>query len=150
MVSIDYVNGILFDLEKAFWDERGKGTRHRTNAVGRTYFKDRFFQSLKSAPLLDMAEIVEQPLKGDGIIRRMSAETDGRMLFLSVEGCAHRPVEERMASYGIHPFTCVVANQMIQAVEQVLDRPIELVGVKLEVGLCAVQLVLFDKRPFLE
>jgi len=37
-ISLDYANDILFELEKAFWDERGKGARFRVTTVGRGYF----------------------------------------------------------------------------------------------------------------
>ena len=37
-VSLDYVNSLVYDLEKAFWDERGKGARFRVTNVGRDFF----------------------------------------------------------------------------------------------------------------
>jgi hypothetical protein len=40
-VSLEYVNSIVYDLEKAFWDERGKGARFRVTNVGRDYFLDK-------------------------------------------------------------------------------------------------------------
>jgi hypothetical protein len=37
-VPLDYVNSIVYDLQKAFWDERGRGARFRVTTVGREYF----------------------------------------------------------------------------------------------------------------
>jgi len=33
-ISHEYLNGLVFDLEKAFWDERGRGCRFRMMEVG--------------------------------------------------------------------------------------------------------------------
>ena len=40
-VPLDYANSIIYDLQKAFWDERGRGARFRVTTVGRDYFLDR-------------------------------------------------------------------------------------------------------------
>ena len=149
-ISLDYANDILFELEKAFWDERGKGARFRVTTVGRSYFKSKCLPLIQSTRVMDMVRTIEGPLKSDGIIGGMSAEGDARILRVRVEGCVHRPVEDRMVSYGVRPFTCMIANQIVLAVEEKLDLPIELVEIKLEEGACHLQLVLFDKRPFLE
>ncbi|MEW5721025.1 MAG: hypothetical protein AB1817_20535, partial [Chloroflexota bacterium] len=80
----------------------------------------------------------------------MSIERDARILRVRVQGCVHRPVEDRMVASGVRPFTCMIANQIVLAVEEKQDLPIEIVEIKLEEGACHLQLVLFDKRPFLE
>jgi hypothetical protein len=33
-IPLDYVNGLMYELEKAFWDERGRGARFRMTTVG--------------------------------------------------------------------------------------------------------------------
>ena len=99
---------------------------------------------------MDMVQAMENPLKSDGIIGGMSAERNERVLRVRVAGCVHRPVEDRMVTAGVRPFTCMIANQIVLAVEEKQDLPIELVDIKLEEGACHLQLVLFDKRPFLE
>ena len=38
-ISKDYANDMIFELEKAFWDERGKGARFRLTTLGRDFFK---------------------------------------------------------------------------------------------------------------
>ena len=133
-ISLDYANDLIFELEKAFWDERGKGARWRVTTVGREYFKKRCL------PLLQSSEI-------DNIVHTI--ESDGRMLHVRVEGCVHRPVEERMVAHETKPFTCVMANLIVLAIEEKLDRPAEMAEIKLEDGACHLLLILFDKRPFL-
>ena len=114
-ISLDYANDLIFELEKAFWDERGKGARWRVTTVGRKYFKKRCLP----------------------------------LLHVRVEGCVHRPVEERMVAHETKPFTCIMANLIVLAIEEKLDRPAEMAEIKLEDGACHLLLILFDKRPFL-
>ena len=40
-VPLDYANTLIFELEKAFFDERGKGARFRMTTVGREFFQDK-------------------------------------------------------------------------------------------------------------
>jgi hypothetical protein len=77
----------------------------------------------------------------------MSAEIDGKLLRVRIEGCAHRPVEDRMVAHETKPFTCVPANLIVLAMDEKLNRPAELAEIKLEEGACQVLIVLFDKRP---
>ena len=147
-ISLDYANDLIFELEKAFWDERGKGARWRLTTVGREYFKKRCFPLLQSSEIDNIVPTIERALQSDGVVSRISAQSDGQMLHLRVEGCVHRPVEERMVTYETKPFTCMMANLVVLAIEEKLDRPAEIAEIKLENDACHLLLILFDKRPF--
>jgi hypothetical protein len=64
-----------------------------------------------------------------------------------VQGCVHENVEQRMLGKGIEPFTCIPANLVVLAIEEVLDKPVELAEIDVEDGACHLTLVLFDSRP---
>jgi len=149
-ISQDYANDLIYELEKAFWDERGKGARFRVTTVGREFFKIRCLPRLQSTEIGDMIRSIGRVLQEEGIADEVSAEADGRMLRIRVAGCAHRSVEDRMVANETKPFTCVPANLIVLAIEEKLDRPAELAEIKLEEDACHIQLVLFDKRPFIE
>ena len=149
-ISQDYANNLIFELEKAFWDERGKGARFRLTTVGCEFFKTRCLPRLQSTEIDDMVRAVESALLEEGIVSGLSAAADGRMLRVRIEGCAHRSVEDRMIANETKPFTCVPGNLIVLAIEEKLDRPAELAEIKLEEDACQVLLVLFDKRPFIE
>lgn len=150
MISQDYANDLIFELEKAFWDERGKGARFRVTTVGHEFFRTTCLPRLQSTEIGDMIRTIEGALQERGIVSRVSAESDGRLLRVRIEGCAHRPVEDRLAAHETKPFTCVPANLIVLAIEEKLDCPAELAEIKLEDGACHVLIVLFDKRPVLE
>ncbi len=146
-ISQDYANDLMFDLEKAFWDERGLGARFRTTTVGREHFQSKVLPQIKSSEIPDMIRTIECALQGEGVIASVAAEEDGRLLRVRVQGCVHRVVEERMSQLDIPPLTCVPANLIALAIEAKLNRPVELAEIKMEDGACSLLLVLFDQRP---
>jgi hypothetical protein len=140
----------MYELEKAFWDERGKGARFRMTKVGYKYFDDKVKPLLQSTEVEDILNKVGEVLKNDGITAGVSYNVEERLLKVSVKGCIHRPVEEGMRAKGIEPFTCIPANLIVLAIEDKLDIPVELAEIKVEEGACQLLLVMFEKRPSLD
>lgn len=148
-ISQEYTNDLMFDLQKSFWDERGLGARFRTVSVGREHFKSTVLPQITSNEIADFIRVIEKALKDEGIVAKISFTEDGRLLRVKVEGCIHRIVEERLAQYDIPPFTCVPANLIAFAIEEKLDRPVELAEIKVEADGCNLLLVTFEQRPVL-
>lgn len=148
-IPLDYANSLMYELEKAFWDERGRGARFRMTTVGREYLEDKCLPLLQSSDLDHILHTLEDVLQREGIAARMSYNSEDRLLRVRVEGCVHRPVEDKMVARGIEPFTCVPANLIALAIEDRLDRPVELAEIRLEDGACLLLLVVFDQRPTL-
>jgi hypothetical protein len=146
-VSLDYVNSIVYDLEKAFWDERGKGARFRVTTVGRDYFMGKCLPRIKTPDVETIIGTIEQILEEEGIVAGISHEIDGRLLRLKVQGCLHEKVEQRLVAKGVEPFTCIPANLVVLAIEETLDRPVELAEITVEDGTCRMLLALFESRP---
>lgn len=149
-IPIDYANNLMYELEKAFWDERGRGARFRLTTIGRGFFKDHVRPLLKTNDLDQILKTVEEVLHKQGIATEMTYSSEERLLRVQVKGCVHRPVEEKMVAHGIEPFTCLPINLVILAIEEMWDRPVELAEVKVEDGYCQLLVVLFDQRPTLE
>jgi hypothetical protein len=148
-IPLDYANNLIYELEKAFWDERGKGARFRLTNIGSAYFKDKCLPLLKSSDLDHILHTIEDILHGEGIVGKVAYNREDRLLRVKLEGCVHRPVEDKMIAEGIEPFTCVPANMIALAIEMKLDRPVELADIKLEDGACQLLLVVFEQRPTL-
>ena len=146
-VSLDYVNSVVYDLEKAFWDERGKGARFRVTTVGRDYFLNKCLPRIEAREVEPIIETVEQVMREEGIVANISHEIDGQLLRLQVRGCLHENVEHRLVAKGVEPFTCIPANLVVLAIEETLDRPVELAEIKVEDGTCSMLLALFESRP---
>jgi hypothetical protein len=150
LIPLDYVNSLMFELEKAFWDERGRGARFRMTTVGREFFKEKVVPLLDSAELEPILKTIQDVLQNEGIVGKVSYDVEGRLLRVRVEGCLHRQVEDRMTAHGIEPFTCVAANLLALAIEEKLDKPVELAEIKIVEGACELLLVMFDHRPSLD
>jgi hypothetical protein len=146
-VSLDYVNSIVYDLQKAFWDERGKGARFRVTTVGRDYFLNKCLPRIETREVEPIIEAIEEVLCKEGIVAGISHEIDGRLLRLKVRGCLHEAVEQRLVAKGVEPFTCIPANLVVLAIEETLDRPVELAEIAVEDGACHMLLALFESRP---
>jgi hypothetical protein len=149
MIPLKYVNSLIYELEKAFWDERGRGARFRMTTVGRDFFNDKCLPLIESAEIDHILQTIEGVLQRESIASKVSYDREERMLKVEVQGCIHRQVEEGMIARGIEPFTCVPANLIVLAIEEKLDRPVELAEIKVEEGACQLLLVLFDQRPTL-
>jgi hypothetical protein len=149
VIPLDYANSLMFELEKAFWDERGKGARFRMTTVGRDYYNARCLPLIKSPELDHILQVIQEVLQNEGIVGKVSYDRDDRMLHVRMAGCVHRQVEDRMVSLGVEPFACMPANLIVLAIEEKLNRPVELAEIKLEEGACSLLLVLFDQRPAL-
>jgi hypothetical protein len=145
-ISQEYANGIMYDLQKAFWDERGKGARFRMTTVGREYFKDKGLSQVKASSVSEIANAIGKILKDEGIVVSLTPEQDDRLLRIHVEGCLHHDIEQRLVAKGVEPFTCVPANLVVMAIEEAMDRPVELAEIKVGDGSCELLLVLFDRR----
>lgn len=148
-IPLTYANGLMLELEKAFYDERGKGARFRTTTVGRSYFRERCLPRIESKEIAGVLPVIEQALREDGLVTRLDYSQEERLLRVRVEGCVHRAVEQALLAHGIEPFTCIPANLIVLAVEEKLDRPAELAEIKIEDGACVLLLVLFERRPTL-
>jgi len=147
-ISRDYANDMIYELEKGFWDERGKGARFRLTTLGRDFFNSKCLPKIQSTEIADMVKTIEGVLKENGIIEGMSVEIDGRLLRVRIKGCTHRPVEDRMMAHETKPFACLPANMIVLAVDSKLNRPSELAEIKLADGACEVLIVLFEKKPY--
>lgn len=146
-LPLAYANSLIFELEKAFYDERGKGARFRTTLVGQQYFQEKCAPCLLTDTLEDMVEAVKNALLTDRLAEDLTCNADGRLLRVHIEGCAHRTIDVRMLAHGVQPFTCIPANLLVMALESRLNRPVELAEIKLEGCGCDLLLVVFEKRP---
>ena len=146
MIPLGYVNNLMYELEKAFWDERGKGARFRTTTVGKQYYTDKVLPLLKSNEVEHILQTIDEVLQSEGIVAKVSYEAEERLLRVQVKSCIHREVEERMLAKGVEPFTCVPANLIVLAIEEKLDIPVELAEIKVSEGVCELLLVMFEKH----
>lgn len=145
-IPLDYSNSLIFDLQKAFWDERGRGARFRMTKVGREIYQTHCKPLIQSNDIEHILRKIEKVLSENGIAAEVDYKTEERLLRITIHGCQHLPVEEKMIANGIEPFTCIPANLIVMALEDRLNRPVEIAEIKVEHGACRLLLVLFDQQ----
>jgi hypothetical protein len=146
-MSLDYANNLIYELEKAFYDERGKGARFRLTTLGREFLREKCLPRISSNEIDKIIPGIESVLLEEGIASKISYTQEERLLRVTVESCVHIPVEKRMIKGGNEPFACFPANLIVLAIEEKLSQPVELAEIKLKDGACEFLLVVFDKRP---
>jgi hypothetical protein len=146
MVPLDYVNNLVYELEKAFWDERGKGARFRLTNIGQQYFKDKVLPQVQSNEVDQILDTVGNVLKNDGLLEEFSYSIEERLLRVQIKGYIHLQVDEKMSEMGIEPLASVPGNLVALAIEEKLDVPVELAEIKVTEGVCELLLVMFEKR----
>jgi hypothetical protein len=146
MVPLDYVNNLVYELEKAFWDERGKGARFRLTNIGQQYFKDKVLPQVQSNEVDQILDTVGNVLKNDGLLEEFSYSIEERLLRVQIKGYIHLQVDERMSEMGIEPLASVPGNLVALAIEEKLDVPVELAEIKVSEDVCELLLVMFEKR----
>jgi hypothetical protein len=149
-LPLDYANNVMYEMEKAFYDERGKGARFRMTTVGRGFYKENLLPLLKDADIDKILVAIKTVLEDKGIVTNVSYEKEDRLFKIKVENCIHLAIEKQMVANNIEPFTCIPANLIVLAIEEKLDLPVELAEIKVEDGACHLLLILFEKRPTLE
>ena len=145
-ISSDYTNGLVYELQKAFWDERGRGARFRMTTIGRTFYTEIFKSKIIARDVDGILSTIADLLQQEGIAAKVSYKVEEKLFRIQVQGCLHRPVEEQMKAHGIEPFTCIPANMIVLAVKEKLDRVVEIAEIKFEDGVCNILLIVFDKR----
>jgi hypothetical protein len=146
-IPLDYANNVLYEMQKAFYDERGKGARFRMTTVGHGFYTENVLPLLKKAEIDYILITIDTVLKEKGIVTEVSYENEERLFKIKVAGCIHRAIEEKMIANNVEPFTCIPANLIVLAIEEKLDRPVELAEIRVEGGVCHLLLILFEKRP---
>lgn len=144
----EYANQVIFDVVKAFWDERGLGARFRLYNVGKDYFLDKL--GLCGDACRGFETVVPElsrGLKSEGIAEELSiARGEENVLTVKVRGCIHRPVEEKLMAAGIAPFFCPCTNLVMALAEGVLGMAAEQACIEVRGDECIATVVLF-RRP---
>lgn len=149
-IPLEYANSLIYELEKAFYDERGKGARFRMTTLGRAFFREKVLPSIQAPDIDHILDVVRQVLISEGILGQVSYSREERLIRVQIEGCIHRPVEEHMLACGMEPLACMPANLMVLGIEEMLDLPVELAEIRVENGICNLLLIVFDQRPSLD
>jgi len=144
-ISKEYMNTLLFENQKAFWDERGNGARFRLTTVGREFFNEKILPRLEGDTLEDLVRSIDAILQEEGITDEGDIQVEDKLLRIKFKSCIHRDVAERFARMDLPPCYCLPANICALAIDSKLDMDAEIADIKVEKDFCEALIVIFDR-----
>jgi hypothetical protein len=144
LIPLDYANNLIYETQKAFWDERGKGARFRLTTIGRDFFIEKVQSRIKSGTIEGIVNEVSAVLQEEGILENGSIEVEDQLIRIKMHSCLHRAIEDKLATLNIEPCSCLPANICALAITDQLKLPVELAELKLENGYCQALLIVFE------
>ncbi|MCL1848542.1 MAG: hypothetical protein FWF83_02565 [Clostridiales bacterium] len=136
----DFKDSLLFEIQKEFWNERGKGARYRLTLVGTD-----FISKMVKDPS-DKQEIVDF-LKKEGFCSDIEISEDEFTINLKVKDCAFIQVRDKFMDKQAtfvnvvidqQPLSCPIANVIMRAEEIVSGLGPELLPIERNGNECIV------------
>ena len=106
----DFKDSLIFEIQKEFWNERGKGARYRLTMVGAD-FLGKFLKDPS-----DMKEIIDL-YKKEGFCSAAEITEDDFSVTMKVKDCAFKSVRNGFMDKDQQPLCCLLANTVMRAIE---------------------------------
>lgn len=121
---------LLFEVQKAFYDERGKGARYRLTLAGVSYLEEQLKE--KTGDVNEIKKWLVENGFGKGL-----EFTDQEISFnAKVTGCCMRGICDCFKNKSMQPLSCPIANIFMNAIDKNTGLSPELLPLKLEGGCC--------------
>lgn len=134
MSNLDrFKDTVIFEAQKEFYDERGRGARYRMTTVGVSFFK-KAIEDLK-----DLNSVVSW-LKDNGFAENIEMTEDNVSVTLRVKGCCLMNVREEFRNKGIEPLSCPIANVIMHSMELNGSMPPEILPIEFEGDTCKIRM----------
>lgn len=130
-----YKDVLLYETQRQFYNERGRGARYRLTAIGVSWFE----KEIKD--LKDTAGLVNWLKDNDFCQAVDMADTDeGIALQLNITGCALRNITENWIKDGRQPLNCPIANIIMKSMEFNGSMPPELCPIEFDGPACKIKM----------
>lgn len=129
-----FMENLVFEVQKEFWNERGRGARYRLTRVGVAFVKDKLGDDLKDR------EKIKEWLKDNGFCGDIEFEEDSFTLKMKVKGCCMKGVRDSFFKSKINPLSCPIANVFMYSLELNTGLAPELLPIELEGEDCKITL----------
>ena len=125
-----FKNRLLYEIQKAFYDERGKGARYRLTTTAVSFVKERL-----GGKAGDIGEI-KRYLEGSELVQGMNWSEDAISLKVQIDGCCLKQVRDAFTDAGLQPLSCPMANIIMNALEIKSSLSPELLPIDIEENSC--------------
>lgn len=107
----NFKDQLLFEVQKAFYDERGKGARYRLTLAGVPYI-----QSQLGDKANDIDEL-RNWLLVNNFCDEIILEEDEIQFKATVKNCCLQNITDAFYDKGMQPLSCPIANMFMSAIE---------------------------------
>ncbi len=125
-----FKNRLLYEVQKAFYDERGKGARYRLTTTAVSFVKERLGEKAG-----DIGEI-KKYLEASELVEGMKWSEDAISLKVQIDGCCLKQVRDAFTDAGLQPLSCPMANIIMNALEIKSSLSPELLPIEIEENSC--------------
>ena len=107
----NFKDSLLFEIQKEFWNERGRGARYRMTLVGVPFVKEQMGDKIKDV------ENIKEWLLENKFAEDIQIEEDEISFGLKVKGCCMKPIKEYFDKENLEPLGCPLANIFMHSFE---------------------------------
>jgi hypothetical protein len=128
--NLSFRDRLLYEVQKAFYDERGKGARYRLTTTAVSFVKERLGEKVS-----DIGEI-KKYLEASGLVEGMNWSEDEISFKVQIDGCCLKQVRDAFTDAGLQPLSCPMANIIMNALEMKSSLSPELLPIEFEENTC--------------
>lgn len=125
---------LLFEVQKAFYDERGKGARYRLTLAGVSYLQEQLKE--KAADLNE----IKKWLTDNDFVKDVQIVDNEISFSARVSNCCLGNICAYFKKEGMQPLGCPIANMFMHAIDEKTGLSPELLPIKLESECCGLTL----------
>ena len=125
---------LLFEIQKAFYDERGKGARYRLTTIGVSFFEDKIDKDMNNT------ESIAHYLKDSRIVGDIECSENTISFNMKISSCCLKEICDRFDATKMQPLSCPIANLVMNALELKSGLSPEMLPIKIEGNTCEITL----------
>jgi hypothetical protein len=128
----NFKDQLLFEVQKAFYDERGKGARYRLTLAGVPYIQSQLGEKANDIDAL------RDWLLDNKFCEEIEIEEDELQFKATVKNCCLHNIRDSFDKKGMQPLSCPIANMFMNAIEEHNGLSPELLPIDINGEYCGV------------
>lgn len=126
----NFKDQLLFEVQKAFYDERGKGARYRLTLTGVPYIQ------LQLGEKANDIEQLKSWLLKNNFCDAIEIEEDELQFNAKIKNCCLENISKSFLDKGMQPLSCPIANMFMNAIERESGLSPELLPIEMTGEYC--------------
>jgi len=129
-----FKDSLLYEIQKEFWNERGRGARYRLTRIGISFLEDIIKKENKKT------EFIKKWLVKNDFCKKIEYVEKDISIDVNVEGCCLRNIRDNFISSGMEILACPLANIFMYLEELKTNFSPELLPIKNDESTCKITL----------